>query len=198
VPEAAIVANAPAVEHYEMCRYGTLIAWAEELGHDDIVRFLTTNLTRKRPRTPNSTRWRCARASTRRPRPRHSSDQPEWLRETAEPPAFSAVRAFRTDRILPRMYQAATETTNQVSDAPIKATRILISTIREKTIAKASKPRAPSAAASSAAASRPRPSPAKPLSVYGEFHASRSVLRWRRRWQEELGRDHRWTRHSDC
>lgn len=27
-----------------MCRYGTLIAWAEELGHDDIVRFLTTNL----------------------------------------------------------------------------------------------------------------------------------------------------------
>jgi hypothetical protein len=32
------------VEHYEMCRYGTLIAWAEELGHDDIVRFLTANL----------------------------------------------------------------------------------------------------------------------------------------------------------
>jgi hypothetical protein len=31
------------VEHYE-CRYGMLIAWAEELGHDHIVRFLTTNL----------------------------------------------------------------------------------------------------------------------------------------------------------
>jgi ferritin-like metal-binding protein YciE len=27
--DAAIVANAQAVEHYEICRYGTLIAWAE-------------------------------------------------------------------------------------------------------------------------------------------------------------------------
>jgi ferritin-like metal-binding protein YciE len=44
VLDAAIVANAQAVEHYEISRYGTLIAWAEELRHDDIVRFLTTNL----------------------------------------------------------------------------------------------------------------------------------------------------------
>jgi ferritin-like metal-binding protein YciE len=44
VLDAAIVANAQAVEHYEICRYGTLIAWAESLGHDEIVRFLTTNL----------------------------------------------------------------------------------------------------------------------------------------------------------
>jgi len=44
VLDAAIVANAQAVEHYEICRYGTLIAWADELGHDEVVRFLTTNL----------------------------------------------------------------------------------------------------------------------------------------------------------
>ena len=43
VLDATIVANVQAVEHYEISRYGTLIAWAEELGHDDIVRFLTTN-----------------------------------------------------------------------------------------------------------------------------------------------------------
>ena len=48
VLDAAIVANAQAAEHYEMCRYGTLIAWAEELGHDDIVRFLTTNLNEEK------------------------------------------------------------------------------------------------------------------------------------------------------
>ena len=48
VLDAAIVANAQAVEHYEMCRYGTLIAWAEELGHDDIVRFLNTNLNEEK------------------------------------------------------------------------------------------------------------------------------------------------------
>jgi len=44
VLDAAIVASAQAVEHYEICRYGTLIAWADELGHDEVVRFLTTNL----------------------------------------------------------------------------------------------------------------------------------------------------------
>jgi ferritin-like metal-binding protein YciE len=30
-----------------MCRYGTLIAWAE-LGHDEIARFLTTNLNEEK------------------------------------------------------------------------------------------------------------------------------------------------------
>ena len=48
VLDAAIVANSQAVAHYEMCRYGTLIAWAEELGHEDIVRFLTTNLNEEK------------------------------------------------------------------------------------------------------------------------------------------------------
>ena len=48
VLDAAIVANAQAIEHYEMCRYGTLIAWAKEMGHDEIVRFLTTNLNEEK------------------------------------------------------------------------------------------------------------------------------------------------------
>jgi ferritin-like metal-binding protein YciE len=48
VLDAAIVANAQAVEHYEIARYGTLIAWAEELGHDDVVRFLNTNLNEEK------------------------------------------------------------------------------------------------------------------------------------------------------
>lgn len=48
VLDAAIVANAQAVEHYEIARYGTLIAWAEELGHDEVVRFLTTNLNEEK------------------------------------------------------------------------------------------------------------------------------------------------------
>ena len=46
--DAAIVTNAQAVEHYEMYRCGTLIAWAEELGHDEIARFLTTNLNEEK------------------------------------------------------------------------------------------------------------------------------------------------------
>ena len=48
VLDAAIVGAAQSVEHYEISRYGTLIAWAEALGHDDIVRFLTTNLNEEK------------------------------------------------------------------------------------------------------------------------------------------------------
>jgi ferritin-like metal-binding protein YciE len=50
--DAAIVANAQAVEHYEISRYGTLIAWAEELGQEDIVRFLNTNLNEEKAANP--------------------------------------------------------------------------------------------------------------------------------------------------
>jgi ferritin-like metal-binding protein YciE len=48
VLDAAIVGAAQSVEHYEMARYGTLIAWAESLGHDDIIRLLTTNLNEEK------------------------------------------------------------------------------------------------------------------------------------------------------
>ncbi len=48
VLDAAIVGSAQAVEHYEIARYGTVIAWAEELGHDEIVRLLNTNLNEEK------------------------------------------------------------------------------------------------------------------------------------------------------
>jgi ferritin-like metal-binding protein YciE len=41
---AAIVAAGQAVEHYEITRYGTLIAWATELGKDEVVPLLERNL----------------------------------------------------------------------------------------------------------------------------------------------------------
>lgn len=44
VLDAAIIAAGQAVEHYEMTRYGTLIAWAEELGHEAIAKLLATTL----------------------------------------------------------------------------------------------------------------------------------------------------------
>jgi ferritin-like metal-binding protein YciE len=48
VLDAAIVGAAQAVEHYEIARYGTLIAWAEASGHEDIMRLLTTNLNEEK------------------------------------------------------------------------------------------------------------------------------------------------------
>ncbi len=44
VTNAAVVASAQAVEHYEITRYGTLIAWAKELGKDAVVPLLERNL----------------------------------------------------------------------------------------------------------------------------------------------------------
>lgn len=48
VLDAAIVGSAQAIEHYEIARYGTLIAWAESLGRDDVIRLLTTNLNEEK------------------------------------------------------------------------------------------------------------------------------------------------------
>jgi ferritin-like metal-binding protein YciE len=48
VLDAAIIGSAQAVEHYEIARYGTLIAWAESIGHDDIIRLLNTNLNEEK------------------------------------------------------------------------------------------------------------------------------------------------------
>ena len=44
VLDAAALASAQAVEHYEITRYGTLIAWARELGRNDCASVLQQNL----------------------------------------------------------------------------------------------------------------------------------------------------------
>jgi ferritin-like metal-binding protein YciE len=44
VLDAAVIGSAQAIEHYEISRYGTLIAWAEELGHASVVPLLNVNL----------------------------------------------------------------------------------------------------------------------------------------------------------
>ena len=46
--DAAMLASAQAVEHYEITRYGTLIAWAEELGLSDAVGQLKTTLAEEK------------------------------------------------------------------------------------------------------------------------------------------------------
>jgi ferritin-like metal-binding protein YciE len=44
VLDAALIAAGQAVEHYEMTRYGTLVAWAKELGRNDCAAVLQKNL----------------------------------------------------------------------------------------------------------------------------------------------------------
>ena len=44
VRDVGIIGAAQAVEHYEIARYGTLAAWAKQLGLDDVVALLITTL----------------------------------------------------------------------------------------------------------------------------------------------------------
>jgi ferritin-like metal-binding protein YciE len=48
VLDAALVAAAQAVEHYEISRYGTLIAWAKLLGRPDCAAVLQQTLTEEK------------------------------------------------------------------------------------------------------------------------------------------------------
>ena len=43
--DAAIISLAQAVEHYEIARYGTLVAWAKQLGHPQAAKLLKETLS---------------------------------------------------------------------------------------------------------------------------------------------------------
>jgi ferritin-like metal-binding protein YciE len=42
--DAAMIADAQSVEHYEITRYGTLVSWGELLGNKDAVKLLSATL----------------------------------------------------------------------------------------------------------------------------------------------------------
>lgn len=42
--DAALISLAQAVEHYEIARYGTLVAWAKQLGHPKVAALLKETL----------------------------------------------------------------------------------------------------------------------------------------------------------
>ncbi|WP_336485848.1 ferritin-like domain-containing protein [Methylobacterium nigriterrae] len=48
VLDAALIAGAQAVEHYEITRYGTIIAYAKQLGHSNVVSLLQQTLEEER------------------------------------------------------------------------------------------------------------------------------------------------------
>ena len=48
VLDAGMIGSAQAVEHYEITRYGTLIAWAKQLGRKDAVELLEENLRQEK------------------------------------------------------------------------------------------------------------------------------------------------------
>jgi ferritin-like metal-binding protein YciE len=56
VLDAALIAAAQAVEHYEITRYGTLIAWAKQLGRPDCAAVLAETLAEEKATDEKLTR----------------------------------------------------------------------------------------------------------------------------------------------
>ncbi len=67
VLDAGMIADAQAVEHYEIARYGTMIAWAKQLGMNDAARPAAADARAGIQRRPNCLPSSPRRASTARP-----------------------------------------------------------------------------------------------------------------------------------
>ena len=65
VLDAAMLASAQAVEHYEITRYGTLATWARELGREDCARLLHQTLEEEKATDAKLTRIAEARVNRR-------------------------------------------------------------------------------------------------------------------------------------
>lgn len=46
--DAGMIAAAQAVEHYEITRYGTMVAWAKQLGKKDVAKLLSATLEQEK------------------------------------------------------------------------------------------------------------------------------------------------------
>jgi ferritin-like metal-binding protein YciE len=64
VLDAGMISSAQAVEHYEICRYGTLIEWAKDLGYNDAVKLLQQTLDEEK--NADKLLTRIAKASSNR------------------------------------------------------------------------------------------------------------------------------------
>jgi ferritin-like metal-binding protein YciE len=79
VMNVGLVAAAQAVEHYEITRYGALIAWATELGRTDVVPMFKANLAEEK-----ATDQKLTQMAERRVNPRpEKTDKPSKPKSTA-------------------------------------------------------------------------------------------------------------------
>ena len=96
-----LVAAAQAVEHYEITRYGALIAWASELGHNDCIPLFKASLAEEK-----ATDQKLTRLSERRFNP-EADEKP--AKKPAKKPAATARRA-KAKRTAPTAKRGGTKT----------------------------------------------------------------------------------------
>ena len=107
VLNVGIIAAAQAVEHYEITRYGALIAWARELGHGEDATILTRNLREEKAAdktltamaerrvNPGSARRPGRRAGAGAGHPRRAKAKPQRAAATHRKPAQKKKKAAR-------------------------------------------------------------------------------------------------------
>ena len=105
VLDAAIVGSAQAVEHYEISRYGTLIAWARELGHNNVIPLLNANLKEEKATDKKLTvlaegkvNRRASGRSTARPTSRRKTASRSAAKTKRAPARRAAARSTTTKR----------------------------------------------------------------------------------------------------
>ena len=64
VLDAALTSGAQMVEHYEIAQYGTMVAWARELGRDDCAGLLEETLNEEKATDEKLTRLALSRVNT--------------------------------------------------------------------------------------------------------------------------------------
>ncbi len=73
VLDAGMIADAQAVEHYEIARYGTMIAWAKQLGMNEAAGLLQQTLDQEYGADRHLTESGRGQPQSRRPRSRYAT-----------------------------------------------------------------------------------------------------------------------------
>ena len=95
VMNVGLVAAAQAVEHYEITRYGALIAWAGELGHRSVIPLLKANLNEEKATDQRLTRMAEQRFN---PEAGKKSAKPRKAKSSARRPRMTASRPAKAKR----------------------------------------------------------------------------------------------------
>jgi ferritin-like metal-binding protein YciE len=95
VMNVGLVAAAQAVEHYEITRYGALIAWAGELGHRGVIPLLKANLNEEKATEQKLTRMAEQRFN---PEAEKKSTKPKKTKSSARRPRKTASRPAKAKR----------------------------------------------------------------------------------------------------
>ena len=100
--DACLIAAGQRTEHYEMAAYGTLVAWAQAMGHDEAASLLQQNLDEEKATDKKLSSIAEGGINQEAADAAHPDDEEEEEEEEEEqPPARSAAAASRRARPAP-------------------------------------------------------------------------------------------------